>query len=169
MQPHLAPAYDVLGAVLNESTWALREEWGATYGIGASVARNADGSAHVMLGGAIENAQLGRSVVRLLGILGALGAGTIAEPMFLTKRWDVGREFMNRYATASAQGDAIMTARLRGWPLTTWDQYPDNLANTTRQTLKDLLGPCVGKEAVTIVGDASVLRPQLDQQGLALQ
>ena len=49
-----------------------------------------------MLGGAIENKQAGASIARLLRVVEALGAGTIAEPLFLTKRWDVGREFVQQ-------------------------------------------------------------------------
>jgi zinc protease len=166
VRPERLPAYDVLGGVIDESAWALREQWGATYGIHADVSKHGDGSAHLMLGGAIENAQAAKSIARLLQVVGAVGAGTIAEPLLLTKRWDVGREFMVRFATASSIAQAILQARLSGWPLEVWDKYPERLAATTRESLKEIMGTCVGKEIVAIVGDATVLRPQLEAEGL---
>jgi zinc protease len=168
VQPDRVPAYDVLRLLANESAWALREEWGATYGIGAGVSRRPDNSAELVLSGAVENAQVGRSVARLLGILGELGSASIPEPFFVTNRWDVGRTFMSSYATAGARASAIVSALQHGWPLDVWDKYPENLASTTPQTIKEIMAPCVGKEIVTIVGDAAVLRPQLEKAGLKL-
>jgi zinc protease len=168
VQPDRLPAYDVLRLLANESAWALREEWGATYGIGAGVSRRADNSAELVLSGAVENAQVGRSVARLLAILGELGSASIPEPFFLTNRWDVGRFFMSGYATAGARAGAILSALQHGWPLDVWDKYPENLAATTPQTIKEIMAPCMGKEIVTIVGDAAVLRPQLEKAGLKL-
>ena len=56
-----------------------------------------------------------------------------------------------------------------GWPLEVWDKYPENLASTTRDSLKEIMGTCVGKEIVAIVGDAATLRPQLEKEGLKLE
>jgi hypothetical protein len=126
-------------------------------------------SAHLEMAGLVENAQLGKSITRLLGVIGEIGSGTVEEPMFLTARWDVGREFMSQLATAGSQADAIIRASNHGWPLDIWDKYPANLASTTRDTLKEIMGPCTGKEVVAIAGDASVLRPQLEKEGLKLE
>jgi zinc protease len=167
--PERLPAYDVLESLATESAWGLREQWGATYGVHGLVAKFVDNSSHFVLEGAIENAQVGKSIARLLDVVKALGTGTIAEPLFLTKRWDVGREFVSSYATADAQAMAILSAKSRGWPLDVWDKYPENLANTTRETLRDIMVPCVGKEVVAIVGSATVLAPQLAAEGLKLE
>ncbi len=48
--PETLPAYDVLEAVANESAWAIREQYGATYGVHAGVRRNADRSASLAAG-----------------------------------------------------------------------------------------------------------------------
>jgi zinc protease len=164
--PETIPAYEVLEAVVNESAWAIREQYGATYGVHAGVRRNADRSAHLQLGGAIENRQAGPSIGRLLKVMEAVGTGTIAEPLFLTKRWDVGREFVNGFATAGAQAAAIINAKLTGLPFEAYDGYPGNLARTRRESLKQIMAPCLGKEVIAIVGDASVLKPQLEAEGL---
>ena len=164
--PETMPAYDVLEAVAGESAWAIREQFGATYGVHASARRNADRSASLMLGGAIENKQAGASIARLLRVVQSLGDGTIAEPLFLTKRWDVGREFVNSFATSDARANVIIQAKLNNIPLETYDSYPENLARTTRESLKQIMTPCLGKEVIAIVGDAAVLKPQLQAAGL---
>ncbi len=169
VQPDRVPAYDVLRTLASESAWALREEWGATYGIGAGVSRRPDNSAELVLQGAVENAQVGKAVSRLLGVVKELGTATVDEPFFLSTRWDVGRTFMSSLATSGAKASAILSAIEHGWPLDVWDKYPENLASTTRDTIKEIMAPCVGKEVVAIVGDAAVLGPQLEKEGLKLQ
>jgi zinc protease len=166
VEPDTYPAYDVLEAMAGESAWTLREQYGATYGIQASVTTNGDRSAHLVLGGAIVNAQAGTSVQRLLQIVAAMANATIAEPLFNTKRWDTGREFTFRMSLAATQASSIIAAKHLGWSLDVWDKYPDNLAKTTRETIKTIMAPCVGKEVIAIVGDAAVLKPQLEAAGL---
>ena len=167
--PEKLPAYDVLRTVAGEQAWALREQWGATYGIGAQVANLPGGGSHLVMSGAVENAQLGKSIARLLEVIGELAGGGVSERLFLTSRWDAGRAFMGRFATADDQASAILAAVNQGWPLDVWDKYPENLASTTRDSLKEILAPCLGKEIVAIVGDANVLRPQLEKEGLRLE
>jgi len=166
VEPDTYPAYDVLEAMAGESAWALREQYGATYGVHASVTRNGDRSAHLVLGGAIENAQAGTSIHRLLQVVNAMANATIAEPLFMTKRWDTGREFTFQMSFASTQASSIIRAKHLGWPLDVYDKYPDNLAKTTRETIKTIMAPCAGKEVIAIVGDAAVLKPQLEAAGL---
>jgi hypothetical protein len=99
-------------------------------------------------------------------VVESLGTGTIAEPLFLTKRWDVGREFVNSFATSDARASVIINAKLTNIPLEAYDNYPDNLAKTRRESLKQIMAPCLGKEVIAIVGDAAVLKPQLEAAGL---
>jgi zinc protease len=168
VKPDKLPAYDVLQAVARESAWVMREQWGATYGIGAGVAKQADNSAHFQMSGAVVNAQAGKAVARLLQLIELLANAKVSEPLFLTKRWDVGREYMTNLALADSQAQAIAEARQHGWPLEVWDRYPENLANTTQQSLKEIMAPCLTAPVMAIVGDAAVLKPQLEQEGLKL-
>ena len=101
--PEKLPAYHVLRTVAGEKAWALREQWGATYGVNAQVATHVGNSSHLVLAGAVENAQLGKSVARLLDVINELGSGTFEERLFLTARWDAGRTFMAQFATAGEQ------------------------------------------------------------------
>jgi zinc protease len=169
VRPERLPAYDVLEALANERAWALREEWGATYGINAHIATLPGGAAHLIWDGAVENAQTGQAVARLLALADELGTEKVAEGTFLLKRWDVARQFSWRFAHARQMAGAVLTAAEHGWPLEVWDLYPERLAETTPKTLREITEGCVGKEIVTVVGDATVLRPQLEAAGLRPQ
>jgi zinc protease len=168
-KPELLPAFDVLEELADEKAWELREKWGATYGIAAGVGLMPGGATELTYSGAIDGAQVGKSVARLLEIIGEMGAGTIDERTFATKRWEAGIKFMNRMAPAGARARALLDTVARRWPIDAYDKYPDRLASTTPATLKEILGPCVGKEVVAIVGDAATLRPQLEKAGLRLE
>jgi zinc protease len=165
-EPGRLPAYDVLAAVAGELAWSLRERWGATYGVRASIGKHPGGSAHLILDGAIENAQAGPSIARLLAMISELGEGRLDERTFLLKRWDTARSFASRFAVTDQRANAIVQAKLFGWPADVWDAYPESLARTEIATLARVAAPCVGKEILSIVGDAASIRPQLEAAGL---
>jgi zinc protease len=169
VKPETLPAYDVLEQLAGDRAWALREQWGATYGVHASVTRMPGGASDLTFGGLVENAQAGKSVGLLLDIVAELGAGKVDPRLFAMKRWDAGLTFMNTFASPATRADAILDMVSRRWPIETWDKYPERLAQTTPATLKELLVPCTGKEIVAVVGDAAVLRPQLEKEGLKLE
>jgi zinc protease len=168
-KPEILPAFEVLEQVADEQAGKLRQQWGATYGVAASVANMPGGASDMSFSGLVENAQTGKAVGALLDIVAEIGSGKINQQLFETKRWDAGREFMRRFAMPSARASAIVDLMTRRWPLDTWEKYPERLAATTPAAVKELLAPCVGKEIVAIVGDAAVLRPQLEKEGLKLE
>jgi zinc protease len=167
--PELLPAFAVASAVANEMAWSVREEWGASYGVYARAATMPGGAAHMVVGGAIETRWVGRSVDRLLGILAEVASPKLDEKMFLVKRWDVARAFTQRFSTSGGIAGAILEASEQGWPVDVWDKYPERLAATSRESVRALLQPCVGREIVSIAGDAATVRPQLEAIGLKLE
>lgn len=167
--PERLPAYDLVGAIANERTWLLREEWGATYGVFGAASSHPGGAAHFVVGGAIETPQAARAVTRLLDLVDELVSERLDENLFLVKRWDVARGFNNGFATGEDLAGAVLRAAVHGWPHDVWDRYPERLAATTRATIREVMKPCPGREIVTIVGDAATLRPQLEQAGLRLE
>lgn len=167
--PEAVPTYDVLEKVANEQAEALREQWGATYGVYGNVTHYVGGAAHLTLSGAVENAQAGRAVVRLLEITTGLAAGKVSESLFLLSRWDVGRSFMSQMASTETLAASLGAAFARGWSPEVLDKYPENLAASNMEGIQRIMKPCLAKEVVTIVGDAGTLRPQLEKEGLKLE
>jgi zinc protease len=167
--PETLPAYDVAEAVAGDMAWSVREEWGASYGVNAGVATLPGGAAHMVVGGAIDTRWVGRSVNRLLGILADIASPNLDEKLFLVKRWDVARQFTQRFSSGGGIAGAILQANAAGWPVDVWDKYPERLAATNRDTVRALFKPCVGHEIVSIAGDADLVRPQLEAFGLKLE
>jgi predicted Zn-dependent peptidase len=160
------PAFDLLEAVTTERAWELRESWGATYGIAASVQTFPGGTGHLVVGGDVETGKTGDAVERLLALLASLGSEGPDFKTFTLKRWDLAREYSRNLATGSAVAAAVLQAKRNGWPADVWDRYPSLLADTTRAAVRDAVKPCAGHEVVTIVGDAAAVRPQLESHGL---
>ncbi len=163
------PIFDLARALLNEETWALREQWGATYGVSAGIQWLPGGASHMLMGGAVENAQVGASLLKLLGIIERMGTGAFHQKTFLLKRWDVARDFSRRFSDGSSLADGILHLVDHGLPPDTWDRYPQHLAAARRDQVKNAMSPCVDNEVVTVVGDAQVLRGQISGAGLPLQ
>jgi zinc protease len=161
-------ALDVLESLLARKVLALRERWAASYGIQAAVATPFGSATHATLTGYIQEAQVASSLRRLLGVLDDLGRQDLAARDFFEARWDSGRRFMLRFATPENRAHALTEAAMRGWPLSRWDDYPAALAATRPADIQRLLGPCVGKEIMTVVGPARRLKPQLDAPDLLL-
>ena len=160
-RPEWIPAYDLLEQLTEAQAFRLRTRWGVTYGVHATVGVMAGGAAHLQLTGTVENAAAGRAVAQLLAALRSIGSEGADLALFSAVRWEVGRAFASRFASAAVQARAIRTAFLRRWPLSVWDDYPQNLAAATPALLRQLLASCVDREVVAVVGDAAVLGPQL--------
>ncbi len=152
----------VLESLLAVKALALRERWAATYGLQTSVVTPFGAAAHATITGYIQEAQVGKSLRRLLAMLDELAREDLPVRDFLTARWDSGHRFMLRFASPENRSAALAEAAMRGWPLQVWDEYPAALAATRPADIQQLLAPCAGKEVVTIVGATNRLSPQLD-------
>ncbi len=169
LRPEWLPAHDVLEAMANDHAWKLREQLGATYGIYAGITGHPGGAADLTFGGAVVNPLVGEVVAKLLGFIEDAERGHLDEGWFLSQRWDVARKFALTFATSDGIASGILQAADLGFAPDVWNQYPDNLAKTTRETLASVVAGCAGKEIVTVVGDPVVIRPQLEKAGLKLE
>jgi zinc protease len=166
--PERLPAYELLQKLGDERAWAVREEWGATYGLQVGVRTMPGGAAHFTISGAIENAQVTRSLTRLLDTVAELGSGRLDEKAFGLARWDLAREFSRRFVTGDQIASAIIQAAAQDWPDDVFDKYPERLAAMTPQVVAEIMKPCVGHEIISVVGQAATLRAQLTGTGLKL-
>ena len=64
---------------------------------------------------------------------------------------------------------AILMASEQGWPIDVWDKYPERLAAATRQDVRNVMKNCVGREIISIAGDAAAIAPQLKAVGVKLE
>jgi zinc protease len=163
--PESMATFDVLGAVMDHKAEELREHWGATYGIQSGIRSYPGGTAHFALQGAVETAKTGAALEKLLTMIKDVGTQGPDIKSFTLKRWDLAREFDRNYATPNALAAAVLSTDLNGWPADTLDRYPERLAETTRNGVRDAIAPCAGHEVVTIIGDVKVVKPQLEKLG----
>jgi hypothetical protein len=159
------PAADVLSAVLTERAWEIRKEWGATYGIRASVSE-LPGAAHLIVSGAVETAHTAAAVERLLGLITEVATQGPDFKTFTLKRWDLARHYDQSFATPAAVAAAVMRASRNGWPIDVWERYPERLAGTARADVRAVIAPCAGHEVITVVGDGARVKAQLQERHL---
>jgi zinc protease len=159
------PAADVLSAVLTERAWEIRKEWGATYGIRASISE-LPGAAHLIVSGAVETAHTAAAVERLLGLVTEVATHGPDFKTFTLKRWDLARHYDQSFATPAAVAAAVMRASRNGWPIDVWEHYPERLAATSRADVRGVIAPCAGHEVITIVGDGARVKAQLKERHL---
>ena len=165
----LLPIFDVTQSLASQRAWMVREELGASYGVGAGVQQMPGGATHMMLGGAITTKYVGQSVQRLLGILADLDSSKLDQKYFLNQRWEVAREFQTQFTSAGGIASAILNAAEHGWPADVYDRYPERLAASTRQDVQRVMKNCVGHEIISISGDAAAIAPQMKAIGIKLE
>lgn len=168
MKPEALAIMDVTEGALTEKLWELRSRWGATYGMYASTQHRPGGAADLIMGGAIETPQTGAGVKAMLALLEKSATDGPDLVTFTNARWELARKFSVRFASPERAADAILSAVSRGWQPRVWDEYPEQLASTTRADVRDLLAPCANHEVVVLVGDAKAVTPQLDAEGVPL-
>ena len=167
--PELLPIFDLAESMASQRAWMVREELGASYGVGANVQMMPGGATHMVLGGAITNKFVGQSVQRLLSILADLDSSKLDERYFLNQRWEVARSFQSRFTSADLIANAILSASEQGWPADVYDRYPERLAAATRQDVRAVMKNCVGHEIISIAGDAASIAPQMKAIGIKLE
>jgi zinc protease len=167
--PELVPIFDVAESLASQRAWMVREELGASYGVGANVTMMPGGATHMTLGGTITTKFVGQSVQRLLAILADMEGNKLDEKYFLGQRWEVARAFQSHFTSGGRLASAILAASEQGWPADVYDRYPERLAAATRQDVRDLMKNCVGHEIISIAGDAASIAPQLKAIGLKLE
>jgi zinc protease len=165
----LLPIFDLAESLASQRAWMVREELGASYGVGANVQLMPGGATHMTLGGTITTKFVGQSVQRLLAILADLDSSKLDERYFLGQRWEVARQFQHHFTSGAGIATAILQTAEHGWPADVYDRYPERLAAATRQDVRTVMKPCVGHEIISISGDAEKIGPQLKAMGLKLE
>jgi zinc protease len=160
------PAYDLLERIVEREANHVRRSWGATYGFGVEVVYGARGVAHLEVKGSIEPSRTADAITRLLDFVRQLATSGPDIKAFTIERWNLGREFNQRFATAAGAAEGVLSAAAQGWSAHVWDRYPEHLAHLSRGSVRDLLRTCAGHEVVTVLGDPEALTPELAARGL---
>ncbi|MDZ4693603.1 MAG: insulinase family protein, partial [Deltaproteobacteria bacterium] len=162
------PAHALVGHIVGEDLRAVREEWGATYALYATLQTYPSTVASLVAGGAVETARTAEAIKRLLDNLADIATNGPAIKPFTLKRWDMAIEWNNTVTSNEGRAGLVIAAEKYGLGTQMWDNYGENLANTSRQQVADLVKSCTGKEVVVVVGDRTILEPAFTALGLAI-
>jgi zinc protease len=168
--PELSAGEDAAASAL---TWLLehrlgrqlRERLGLTYGV--RVSHEVRPRASVLrLRVAVERGAAAGAVEQLLAELGTLEAEKLPREVVERARWQVARGYDLRFQKTAQVAERLLELERLGRPADYWERYPEAIATVTPEAVQELVHRLsLGAEVVIILGDASVLRPQLEAAG----
>jgi zinc protease len=149
----------VLAQTLSGQLRALRTDMGVTYGVHVSTATLPGGTAVLYLDSAVENGGLTGALRTIHSTL--VGAARLTQTDFDRGRWAVARRYNLDLVTPDDWVSRALAIGRRGWPLSSVDAVPKNLATVDRTRLVASLRRCAAEGVVSVVGDETIARKSL--------
>jgi len=162
------PAQRLLVEIVEEDLHVIREQWGATYGLRASLQTLPPTVASLVAGGSVETSRTVEVVKRLFDNIANIATNGPDIKYFTLKRWDMAVRWNETIHSNEGRTDLLIETERYGFGTQVWDNYGEKLANTTRQQVGDLVKACTGKEIVVVVGDRKLLEPEFAAAGLTI-
>lgn len=156
-------AYDALAATVDHRLWqSIRVERGLSYGFTAASLVYREGTAVLLIVGAVEK----QGLAPALGIIHRTlaGARSMASADFDFGRWTLARSYNLNLVSPSNWVGAALYAGLYGWDIGTVDSQPAVLASIDREPLIAALERCATEGVISIVGDAAAAKAALDAE-----
>lgn len=164
------PAAEILGDTISESTWlALREQTGASYGAYAYSQYLPGGLGFLGMGVSVQNDTAAMSAKTFLD-LGVEARDNKLDPKTIAiVKYNRAQGYVQGHQSTDQMLGRLMSVLGRGWSASFFDSYATNLSKVRGSDFAALLGPCIGKEAVTAVGPKEVLIKQFEELGYPWQ
>jgi zinc protease len=145
----------------------LRVEQGVTYGARVFLLDPLKAGALIVFA-AVDRAAASSSLTTLLATHRGLAQGGVTPAEAGRARWQVARRYASAFDTVGEAIEALQGAAEHGLPPESWDAEAGSIAALDAARIKAAaaLMP-VGKESVVVLGDASLLGPQLTAAGFA--
>jgi zinc protease len=145
----------------------LRQELGATYGIGATARTFLGGTEQLDWAGQLENARLGQALQVVSATLAGFARQGLTEGAIARTRWQVAREETLAAATCEGEAAAATQALLAGRPALDRSRTFERLQALEPQALQATWQDCRGTAVLSLVGDEARIRAALREAGLA--
>ncbi|HEX8434541.1 M16 family metallopeptidase [Archangium sp.] len=136
----------------------VRSSLGASYGFSGWSEVYEGGAAHLEVHGAVENAQLPRTLAAVRQTLGELSEGHWQPVELEAARRRVQQRHSLSLGTSAELAQAVLSARGRGQPLASVEDFPKHLAAVTPAELQRDFTRCSGNLVMSLVGDEAVTR-----------
>jgi zinc protease len=160
------PAFDTLAWMMEDDlTERLRVAEGATYGVSVT-SYTSDGGDALLLDTMVDAPKAGHALSTLLDRLGKV-AEAPPFPALVRARSEVAHEFSARTGTAARNARLVEAAFVDGRQPESWASYVDDAWAMSPDQLQETAAQlAVGREAIVVLGDPAVIRPQLEALGL---
>jgi zinc protease len=148
----------------------LREDKGYTYGISSGFSGGPEHGRFVV-SGEVNKESTAASINETLNELRAYRSGGMTEEEFDYMQSAIGQRDALRYETPGAKLGLLSRVVRYDLPLDYRQQQRSLLKETDRETLNALAGELVDAEnlAIVVVGDETVIRPQLEELGMPIK
>lgn len=157
-------AQDVLEAVLRHGVWQTMREGGGSYAPRAGVSIPGPGLATANLGAVVPHGQAPAAVKALTGLLADVVDG-VDDNVVAFGRLEAAGQHARAHSSTMSHFHALHGRLAQGLSLEALTGYSDRLDAVDSAALQALLGDCIGKEAITVVGPDPM--PGLSGAGLA--
>jgi zinc protease len=150
-----------LGQTLQE---LLRVGAGITYGVHIGFDELPQASA-LLVQTAVDAGASGDALVRILAGVESLAQLPLPEDALARTRWLMARDYSMHFDTVAQASRALATLAARGLPPDHWERHAASIASLSSARVQALARSLLGHEIVMVVGDASVVGPQLKANG----
>ncbi len=160
-------ARELLKTHLEQALWgALRQQRGLSYLTEVTSVYYPGGTSFLQMDIVPHNEQVVPALLATLGHLKALARGEAQDAALNRSKWTLARQSRMRHG----QVDDVLSTLIRqvhfGHTLEALSGYGRRLALTKAEDLATLLEPCIGREAISVVGPAHELQPRLEGASL---
>ncbi|WP_223637723.1 pitrilysin family protein [Corallococcus sp. EGB] len=159
--PEREARYAMMAELLEvEAYQGTRAGTGASYGFNATPWIGRGGAAHLLLGGSLDAQRMSEGVTSLRGTLAAL-AKDVSEADVARVRARLLAQQAVSFISTDAWVEALLQARVRGFPVEAVAQRPAHLQAVTADALKQEFAGCLQRLVVSVTGDETPGRAAL--------
>ncbi len=160
--PETEARYALMAEVARDRLWRqVREQRGATYGFSASASLARGGAAHLWLASVVDASRMGDAVATVHQTLAAYAREGVPTAELERARARLLAQEAVAFVPASAWVDALLEARMLGFPPEAVARRPDHLRAVTAAQLQQDFAGCLERLVVGLTGDEAQARASL--------
>ncbi|NOK16201.1 M16 family metallopeptidase [Corallococcus carmarthensis] len=159
--PELEARYALMAELLEVEAYdKTRSGTGASYGFGAQPWIGRGGAAHLSMGGSLDVQRLREGVGSLRETLAAFAKEVSQEDLARARSRLLAQQAVS-FISTDAWVEALLEARVRGFPVEAVAQRPAHLQAVTADALKQEFAGCLQRLVVSVTGDEAPSRAAL--------
>ncbi|NMO19201.1 insulinase family protein, partial [Pyxidicoccus fallax] len=159
--PEADARYSLMAELMQVDAWnRMRSESGASYGFHADTWLARAGAAHLRVSGLVDAQQVGESVKSIQDAIARFAKEIPTAELEQARSRLLAREAVS-FVGSDAWVDALLTARMRGFPADSVARQPANLQAVTAEALRQEFSGCLERLTVGVTADGEQARTEL--------